>query len=455
MKRENVDLTEGSIWKNLLTFTLPLLFSALLQQLYNTADLLIVGRFAGKVDMAAIGACGAITLLVVALFMGLSTGTSVLVAQYYGAKNRKELSKVVHTNFAIAIYGGGLLSIITIIFSPVFLKWIATPPEVMGPATNYLRIVFAGMVPVMLYNMGSAVLRSVGDSVRPFNFLAVSAFLNIILDLVFVGIFDMGAVGAGIATAFAQSVSGILVAYSLIRTTDIYRLRFKRIRFHKDSLRDIFAIGLPAGISGAMIALSNVIIQGQINVFGAQAIAGAASANRIDGFVFTSLEAFALAITTFVGQNIGARKPKRLSAGIKTSLLMTWVFVAVVSSILVCFRYTFMSVFSADHGVIFYGAKMTVTLAPFYVVFSTTEVLSGAIRGSGTSIPVMIITLIGMFIIRLGWIVVAMPVFNNIDTIYWSYPISWIATFIMTVIYFRIGKWRADLPEGDIEETVE
>lgn len=447
MKRENVDLTQGVIWKSLLTFTLPLLFSALLQQLYNTADLLIVGRFAGKEDMAAIGASGAITLLVVALFMGLSTGASVLVAQYYGAKNRKELSKVVHTNFAIAIYGGAVLSVITIIMSPLFLKWIATPAEVMGPATSYLRIVFVGMVPIMLYNMGSAVLRSVGDSVRPFNFLAVSAILNIILDLILVGIFRMGAVGAGIATAVAQSVSGILVAYSLMRTTDIYRLNLKKIRFHKDSMRDIFSIGLPAGISGAMIALSNVIIQGQINVFGAQAIAGAAAANRIDGFVFTSLEAFALAITTFVGQNIGARKSKRLSVGIKTSLLMTMGFVAVVSAILVFFRDAFMGIFSTDQGVIFYGAQMILILAPFYLIFSITEVLSGAIRGSGTSIPVMVITLIGMFIIRIGWIVIAMPMFNSIDIIYWSYPISWIATFIMTVVYFFFGKWRADLPE--------
>lgn len=450
MKRENVNLTEGVIWKSLLTFTLPLLLSALLQQLYNTVDLLIVGRFAGKIDMAAIGASGAITVLVVALFMGLSTGASVLVAQHYGAKDRAALSKVVHTNFAIALYGGLVLTIFTVIFTPQFLAWIDTPPEVMGPAVRYMRILFAGLIPVMVYNMGSAVLRSVGDSVRPFNFLAIAAGLNIVLDLIFVGAFKMGAVGAGIATVLAQSVSGILVLLSLLKTTDIYRLRMKRIRFHKESLERIVAIGLPAAVSGGLISLSNVIIQAQINVFGAQAIAGVAAASRVDGFVFTSLEAFALAITTFVGQNIGAKKPKRLKSGIITALVMTLLFVASVSSILVIFRTPLMKIFTSEKDVIFYGTKMIVILAPFYVIFSVTEVLSGAIRGSGTAVPIMIITLIGMFIIRLGWIFTAMPMYKTIDIICWSYPISWVFTCILTLIYYFKGKWRKnmDVPEA-------
>ncbi|MFR6436311.1 MAG: MATE family efflux transporter [Peptoniphilaceae bacterium] len=450
MKRENVNLTEGVIWKSLLTFTLPLLLSALLQQLYNTVDLLIVGRFAGKIDMAAIGASGAITVLVVALFMGLSTGASVLVAQHYGAKDRAALSKVVHTNFAIALYGGLVLTIFTVIFTPQFLAWIDTPPEVMGPAVRYMRILFAGLIPVMVYNMGSAVLRSVGDSVRPFNFLAIAAGLNIVLDLIFVGAFKMGAVGAGIATVLAQSVSGILVLLSLLKTTDIYRLRMKRIRFHKESLERIVAIGLPAAVSGGLISLSNVIIQAQINVFGAQAIAGVAAASRVDGFVFTSLEAFALAITTFVGQNIGAKKPKRLKSGIITALVMTLLFVASVSAILVIFRTPLMKIFTSEKDVIFYGTKMIVILAPFYVIFSVTEVLSGAIRGSGTAVPIMIITLIGMFIIRLGWIFTAMPMYKTIDIICWSYPISWVFTCIMTLIYYFKGKWRKnmDVPEA-------
>ena len=450
MKRENVNLTEGVIWKSLLTFTLPLLLSALLQQLYNTVDLLIVGRFAGKIDMAAIGASGAITVLVVALFMGLSTGASVLVAQHYGAKDRAALSKVVHTNFAIALYGGLALTIFTVIFTPQFLAWIDTPPEVMGPAVRYLRILFVGLIPVMVYNMGSAVLRSVGDSVRPFNFLAIAAGLNIVLDLIFVGAFKMGAVGAGIATVLAQSVSGILVLLSLLKTTDIYRLRMKRIRFHKESLERIVAIGLPAAVSGGLISLSNVIIQAQINVFGARAIAGVAAASRVDGFVFTSLEAFALAITTFVGQNIGAKKPKRLKSGIITALVMTLLFVASVSSILVIFRTPLMKIFTSEKDVIFYGTKMIVILAPFYVIFSVTEVLSGAIRGSGTAVPIMIITLIGMFIIRLGWIFTAMPMYKTIDIICWSYPISWVFTCILTLIYYFKGKWRKnmDVPEA-------
>ncbi len=442
MKREKINLTEGVIWKNLLAFTLPLLLSALLQQLYNTVDLLIVGRFAGKVDMAAIGASGPITVLVVALFMGLSTGASVLAAQYYGAKDRDELSKTVHTNFAIAIYGGLVLTVVTVLMAGTFLAWIDTPESVMGPATRYLQILFIGLVPVMVYNMGSAVLRSVGDSVRPFNFLAIAAGLNIVLDLFFVGVLRMGAIGAGIATAIAQSTSGILVVISLLKTTDIYRLRMRKIRFHKRTLERIVAIGLPAAVSGGMIGLSNVIIQAQINVFGAQAIAGVAAASRIDGFVFTSLEAFALAITTFVGQNIGAKKHKRLQAGIRTAVMMDLLFVVSVSAVLVLLRTPLMHFFTGEDGVIYYGAKMIGTLAPFYVIFSVTEVLSGAIRGSGTSVPIMIVTLIGMFIIRIGWIFLFMPMYKTIDIIYWSYPISWVFTWLLTVAYYYKGKWR-------------
>lgn len=445
MNRENVDLTKGIIWKRLLSFTMPLLLSALLQQLYNTVDLLIVGRFAGEIDMAAIGAAGPIAVLVIALFIGLSTGASVLVAQYYGAKDRHALSRIVETNYAIAVFGGLVLTVLTVWLTPQFLRWISTPQNIMAPAVAYMRILFMGLMPVMVYNMGSAILRSVGDSVRPFNFLAVSAGANIALDLLFVGVFHMGAVGAGIATALAQSISGVLVTISLLETTDIYRLRIKRIRFHKDALMRTFSIGLPASISAGLISLSNVIIQSEINVFGADAIAGVAASGRIDGFLFTSLEAFALAMTTFVGQNIGARKSERLKRGIQTAMTLCLAFVAGISILLFLFREPLMAIFNGDPKVIDYGAEMIRILAPAYILFGATEVFSGAVRGSGAAIPIMIITLIGMFIVRIGWILLAMPIFQNIEVIYYSYPISWIFTFLLTLWYYYRGAWRKDL----------
>ncbi|MCD1147933.1 MATE family efflux transporter [Peptoniphilus sp. KCTC 25270] len=444
MKRENVDLTSGIIWKALISFTIPLLLSALLQQFYNTVDLLIVGRFAGEADMAAIGATGPIVNMIIALFIGLSTGVSVLVAQFYSAGRRIELYQTVHTNFALAIYGGLGLTVFTYILTPLFLTWMKTPPEILPQAINYMRITFIGIIPVMVYNMGSGVLRSVGDSIRPFYFLVVSAVLNILLDLLFVAVWGMGAEGAAIATALAQAVSGVLIILSLSKTTDIYRLNVKKIKFHKDILMKIFGIGLPAGVQSALISFSNVIIQAQINLFGAAAIAGFAAAGRIDGFVFTALSAFGIAATTFSGQNIGMGKVERLKKGVLTSMIMVSSFMILISLIIAVFRIQLMSIFNGDPEVIRYGERMLLILSPTYVLVSIGETLGGFIRGSGKSLPVMIISLAGMLVVRLIWIFVAMPMYNSIDIIYFSYPISWVVSFVLSVIYFKWGRWRPD-----------
>lgn len=444
MRKQNIDLTTGSIWRQFVTFTIPLLLTALLQQLYNTVDLLIVGRYAGEVDMAAIGATGPIITLIIALFIGLSTGVSVLVAQYYSAKRRVELSYTIETNYAIAIYGGLGLTVLTYIMTPYFLQWMDTPETIISEAIDYMRIIFLGIVPVMIYNMGSGVLRSVGDSIRPFNFLAVSATLNIILDLVFVWYLDMGAIGAGYATALAQSVSGILVTISLMRTTDIYRLNIRRIRFHKETLRKIFAIGLPAGLQSALISFSNVIIQMKINLFGAAAIAGVAASGRIDGFVFTALSAFSIAATTYSAQNIGVGKIERLKKGVASALLMVSVTMISLSLLIVLVRVPLMAAFNKDPEVIDYGQRMLLILGPGYIFISISEVLGGFIRGSGKSLPIMIITMIGIFAIRLTWIYLAMPIFNSIDVVYVSYPMSWFVTFLMVAAYYKWGRWRPD-----------
>ena len=444
MKKANVDLTQGIIWKQLVTFTIPLLLSALLQQLYNTVDLLIVGRFSGEADMAAIGATGPIINMIVALFIGLSTGVSVLVAQYYSSKRREELSQTIETNYAIALYGGLGITIFTFFLTPTFLKWMGTPQAIMEESVAYMRVIFLGIIPVMVYNMGSAVLRSVGDSVRPFNFLAVSAFLNIVLDLLFVAILQKGALGAAIATALAQSISGVLVTHSLMKTTDIFRLNIRKIRFHKDILMRIFSIGLPAGIQSALISFSNVIIQTKINIFGAAAIAGVAASGRIDGFVFTALSAFSIAATTYSGQNIGAGKLNRLRHGLRTSLIMVSSFMLIISLIIVIFRVPLMAIFNKDPKVIEYGQRMLLILGPGYILISISEVLGGFVRGSGKSLPIMVISVIGMFIVRMIWIYSAMPVYNSIDVIYVSYPITWLVTFILTVIYYVWGRWRPE-----------
>lgn len=445
MRTRNVDLTQGSIIGSIIQYSIPLILSAILQQLYNMADLLIVGRFAGEQDMAAIGATGAITTLIIAVFIGLSTGVSVLTAQYYSAKDSENLSKVVHTNYAIAIYGGLAITIITVILAPKFLLLMDTPPEILDKATAYMRAVFLGIVLIMIYNMGSGILRSAGDSQRPFNFLVISAVLNIILDLLFVAVLKMGALGAGIATAIAQSVAGILITISLMKTTDIYHLNLGDIAWHRDTLKQIFAIGLPAGIQTFLISVSNVIIQKKINYFGAAAIAGVAASGRIDGFIFTILTAMSVSATTFSGQNIGAKKYRRLKDGTKTILYLVSGMLIVVSAIVYLFRRQFMMLFNDDPMVIQYGQRMLQILVPGYVIFGICNVLGGIIRGTGKSIPTMIITLITMFGFRIAWVYFALPVYNSIDVIFVSYPISWTLNTILVVLYFKFGHWRPEI----------
>ncbi|MDO5301431.1 MAG: MATE family efflux transporter [Tissierellia bacterium] len=447
MKLEAVDLTKGEIWKQLIIFTIPLLMSALLQQFYSTADLLIVGRFSGEIDMAAIGNTGPLVNLLVSLFIGLSTGVSVIVATFYSARNRQRTSEAVHTTYAIAIFGGLAFTVFTYALAPTFLRWMGTPDAIISASISYLRITFLGNIPVLIYNMGSGILRSVGDSVRPFNFLAVAAFLNIVFDLILVGLLDMGAAGAGWATMSAQFVSAFLVTRALMETTDIFKLSPGRIRFYREAIVPIVKIGLPVSIQGALISLSNVIIQGQINTFGPQAIAGISAAGRIDGFIFLAMEAFAIAATTFVSQNIGARKLDRLKRGMGTSVVMVTIATVSLTSLIVLFRNPLMALFNSDPDVISYGARMLLILGPGYIIFGVNQVVNGFIRGSGKSLPLMVVSLISMFAIRLAFIFFGIARGGGIDIIYWSYPLSWTCNTLLVLAYYFFGNWKPKILE--------
>lgn len=442
MEAGNIDLTKGSINKGLIKFSIPLLLSALLQQLYTTADLLIVGRYGSDIDMAAVGSTGAVTNLIVALFIGLSTGVSVLTAQYYSGGQRKKLTNVVHTNFAIAIYGGLILTIFTYIFAPAMLRMMGTPEDIMEGAVIYMRIFFLGIVPIMVYNMGSGVLRSVGDSQRPFNFLAISAILNIILDLFFVAKLQWGALGAGVATAVAQSASGILTIYSLVKSTEIYRLSLRKIRFHWESFKEIFYIGFPASIQSALISISNVFVQVKINSFGPAAIAGSAASSRVEGFVLTAITALSLSATTFSAQNFGARKIERIRKGVISINIMSLVLSLVIGFSGYVMRKDIVALFNSNPEVIEYGQRFLSYMLPWFWMLGISNILSGFIQGSGTSIPPMVISTVTLFGIRLAWIIIMLPIHHSMDTIAASYPVTWTANTILFIIYYRYGKWR-------------
>lgn len=442
MKSKNIDLTTGPIVKNLIRFSIPLLLSSLLQQLYNTVDLLIVGRFGGQEEMAAVGATGFLSYLIVALFFGLALGTSILTAQFYSAKKERKLHEVVHTTFAIAIFGGFALMILTLIATPWLLFLMDTPLEIMDIAVSYMRVYFIGVIPMLIYNMGSGILRSVGDSKRPFRYLAISAVLNIVLDLVFVRGFSMGAFGAGIATTISQTLSAILILLALVNTEDNYRLIISKIRFYPESLKRILKIGLPAGLQGMAITLSNVIIQSKINLFGAEAIAGIAGAARVDGFIWLSVSTLSQGITIFTGQNIGAQKFDRLKRGIRIAVGMISLVTILLTSVIMFFRVPLMELFNGDPEVVAYGANMLLIMGSFYLLYAWGEVLLGFIRGAGKTTSAMVITLFCFLLIRVSWIYIMLPQYYSIYTVLWSYPITWLIYTIISVLYFRFRFWK-------------
>lgn len=438
----NINLTEGSIPQGIIYFAIPLLLTNFLQQLYNTADLMIVGRYAGKNPMAAVGATGHISNLMIGLFMGLTTGASVVISQYYGSNSRDHLQKSVHSSYFLALISGLIITVIGYIASPFLLKLLDTPKEIMADSITYMRIFFLGTTPLLIYNMGASVLRSVGDSKRPFNFLVLSAVINIILDFIFIAGFKLSVVGAGWATFTAQTVAALFVTFNLMKSDRIFRLNLKDIKFYSEESKKIFQIGIPTGIQSSLISLSNVIIQAKINGFGSDAIAGIAAEGRIDGFIFMSLQAVALAATTFAGQNYGAGKKERIRNGLTVTLVIIVALAGILSAIAIGFAKPLIGIFNDNQQVIFYGSRMLIFISFCTWMYGIAEVLSGFIRGGGQAIGPMMISLLAICVLRILWVFGALRVWNTIDVIFLSYPISYTVNLIMTLLYYRYGSWK-------------
>lgn len=455
MKKRNLDLTQGVIWQQIIYFVIPLILTALLQQAYNTADLLIVGNLSDSLSMAAIGATGSLTFMMLGLFMGLSTGSSVIVAQAFGAKDGPRTSRAVHTTYALAILSGLFLTVFAWFVAPAVLQSMDTPPEIFEEALTYTRLYFLGSVPLLVYNMGTGILRAVGDSRSPLIYLIISTITNIVLDLIFVGPLGMRSAGAAWATFIAQCLTSILLTLKLMKTTEMHRLVLKDIRLHKEEFKEILSIGLPAGIQASLISFSNVLIQSRVNAYGHEAIAGISAANRYDGFMMVGLNAFMMAATTFTGQNIGAKKIDRLKQGARTTNLLGVGFSIIMSSILLIFGRQLMGLFSQDPSVIEYGYGKILIYAPFHWIFTSAQVLSGVIRGAGQSLYPMLVSIFCMVGVRSLWnypvaqylqTIPSLAAFgSSIDLVHWSYPVSWVVTIIFIVLYYRTRHW---LPEN-------
>lgn len=434
---EKNQITEGVIWKQLLFFFFPVVAGMFLQQIYNAADTIVVGRFVGKEALAAVGgSVNQIVNLIVEVFVGLTSGASVIISQFYGAQDRKNLERTVHTTYALAIAAGIAISILGLIFAEAILNFMKTPEELMKDSLIYLRIYFLGIVFNLVYNMGASALRAVGDSRRPLYVLAVACSLNVALDLILVVKFRMGVAGAAVATIFCQGISACIVTGMLMAKDKIYRLQLRKIRFFLNSLRSVLKIGIPAGIEAAMYCVANIVIQVFVNRLGTDYVAAWGTFGKIDAAFWMIVNAFGISITTFVGQNYGAGKIKRMRKSVRVCLLMSYLSAVSMSVILMVFARQLYGLFTTDTKVIDIGVYMMRFLMPSYFLYVVIGILSGALRGAGRVLVPVLLTCCGVCVLRIMWMLCLLPVHPGIETIMLSYPASWSITAVLFIFYY-------------------
>lgn len=434
-------MIEGTIWKQLLMFSIPLLLGNLFQQLYNTVDSIIVGNYVGSGALAAVNSSNPIINLLISLFMGIAVGAGVVISRYFGSRDHEKLEKAVHTTIAFSLVCGVIMTFVGIFASPFILALVGVPENVMADSTLYLQIYFGGILGVMVYNMGSGVLRAVGDSKNPLYFLIVSSIINIILDLLFVAVLNMGIAGAAWATLIAQIISAILTLLLLMKTKREYQVKVHLIRFDGPMLKDIIRVGLPSGIQNAIVSFSNVIVQSNINSFGQMAMAGCGSYSKIDGFAILPVMSFSMALTTFVGQNMGAQRYDRVKTGAKVGMALSCGITFTLGLVLVAFAPQVLSIFSDESEVIYYGTAMMRTVVPGYLFLAISHALAGVIRGAGlTKVPMIVMVCCWCFL-RIAWISLAMPIFQDIHVVFLGYPITWAASAICMYMYYRKANW--------------
>ncbi len=449
-------ITEGVIWKQLLYFFFPIMLGTFFQQLYNTADAVIVGNFLGSRALAAVGGSTELLIqLVTGFFVGISSGAGVIISQYYGAGKIRSLKQATHTALLIALAGGIFFTLAGLLAAPWALKAMGTPEEIMTDAMTYLRVYSLGMIPVLLYNMGAGILRAVGNSRTPMYLLIICCILNVFLDLLFVAVFRWGVFGAALATAMTQTASAVLVMASLLTTKDVYRIELKGTHFSPAFLRNILWIGLPVGLQSVMYSFSNVILQSNINSFGTDTIAAWTVFSKIDGIFWMIQNSLGIAITTFVGQNFGAGKYDRVGKSVQVGLAMSVIICLGICPLFLIFRRPLYGFFMDDPQVIQLGVYMMGWMVPTYITYAGIEVLSGTIRGTGETIKPLLITCTGSCLMRIIWVSLMLPRFRDIRVIIFSYPISWLITTGMFLFYYKKGKWRRqmDAAAAGKEET--
>ncbi|MBQ6896220.1 MAG: MATE family efflux transporter [Oscillospiraceae bacterium] len=452
---EQNKILEGGLYKNIMLFFLPIWFGTFFQQLYNTVDAVIVGNFVGKAALAAVGGpTGTIINLLVNFFVGVSSGAGVVIAMYFGSRNVEKTDTAIHTAIAISVAGGLILMAIGIPFSPMFLEWMGTPADILEQATVYIRIYFFGAVFNLVYNIGSGILRAMGDSKKPLYFLIVASIVNIVLDVVFVVFLNMGVAGVGLATIIAQFSSAVLVILTLKGLPEDIALIWNKVKLNGSMCREIFRIGIPNGIQSIAFSISNIAIMSSINAFGTDTVAAWTAFGKIDAMFWMTVGSFGIATTTFVGQNFGAKNFDRVKKSVRACNVLSIIAAVMLSTVMLTFYPFLYRIFTQDAAVIEIGATMVKIMVPLYFTFVFIENFSGAMRGVGHSIAPTVLTIMGICVFRVFWIAFILPMNNTLITAIISYPISWCLTAVIFTIYYLSGIWFKKSVQKRFGETV-
>ena len=438
MTSEKNLLTVGSVPKKMLFFAIPIFLSNLFQQLYNAVDSLIVGNFVGQEALAAVGSSASLIMLLVGFVNGVSLGAGVLVARFFGAGDEKEMERAVHTTVALGLCAGVVLTAAGIGLSPQILRLMGTPEDVMPNSVLYFRLYFAGVMAVVLYNLGAGILQSAGDSRSPMKYLVAASLTNVILDLLFVAVLGMGVGGAGLATVLSQALSAFLVFRRLMRVDAGYRVRWRRVRFDREMLRRVVTLGVPSGVQNSVISLANVIVQSNINAFGSSAMAGCGAYSKLEGFAFLPVTCFSLALSTFVSQNLGAGRQDRVKSGVRFGLLCSPILAEGIGVLIFAFAPFLIGLFNGEPEVVAFGVSDVRTVALFYCLLAFSHCCAGILRGYGRPVVPMAVMLAVWCVFRITYITVTVRLIPDIRVVFWAYPITWTISSIL----FAAFVWR-------------
>lgn len=434
-------MTTGSISKRMIAFALPLLLGNLFQQLYNTVDSLIVGNFLGSSALAAVSSSGSLISMLIGFLSGIASGAGVIVSRYFGANDEKDVCRAVHTMVAFGLVAGVLMGVVGVVFSPQILVWMGTPDSVMPESVAYLQIYFFGSLGFVMYNIFVGILQAVGDSRHPLYYLMVSSVVNLVLDLLLIAGFHTWVGGAALATVVSQLISAALCFAQLLRTRASYRIRLSQIRFDFKMLRQIVQIGLPSGVQNSIISFANVIVQSHINAFGAMAMAGYGAYSKIEGFAFLPINSFTMAMTTFVGQNLGAGQKDRTRRGARFGILTTVLLAELIGVVVFLLAPQLVAAFDSNPEVIRFGVEKARTAALFYCLLAYSHSVASVLRGAGKAVVPMLIMMTFWCVVRVTFLSISIPMTHSIQMVYLVYPLTWSLSSIAFFFYYKKANW--------------